>query len=344
MTDIIVNSRILKRPTTGVQRYTREIIRRWPEGSFRTVEPEGDPVGMRAHAWEQMVLPRRVRGLLWSPSNSGPLAVERQVLTIHDLVFFDMPETLSRRNAQWYQILLRRLVGRVRRIIAVSDFTKSRILAHFPIDPERIAVIHNGVDPSFQPQPEAEIARVRQRLNVPEGRYVLSLCSLQPRKNLRRVLSAWRALEDSIDPDVTLVVTGMQGELRHYGETDLGTLPKRIHFTGHVDDADLPGLVGGALALVYVPLYEGFGLPPLEAMASGVPVVVSENTSLDEVVGDAGLAVDPHSDEAVAEALRMLIENESERARLAQAGLARARAFTWDRASAQTLDVLKQAA
>src|ERR1700722_17851864 len=149
MRRIVVNTRSLSTHITGVQRYTRELLARW-NGQADQIAPRTSMHGIRGHAWEQLVLPRLLdNALLFSPSNSGPVESRNQVLTIHDMVYFDHPETLRRTFTAWYQFLLPRLAPRVRKIITVSRFIKERILAHTRVPEEKVVVIPNGVGPRF---------------------------------------------------------------------------------------------------------------------------------------------------------------------------------------------------
>ena len=341
-----VNTRILSYPITGVQRYLLEILTRIPSDHLRQIAPHYPLSGARAHLWEQTVLPLRTRGrLLWSPSNTGPLAVRHQVVTIHDVVPLDHPEWLNPRFAAWYRFLIPRLARRVRHVIAVSDFTRQRLIAHSGISADRISVIHCGVDARFSPQTQEAIVAARAELQLPAGRYVLSVGSLEPRKNLGRLLSAWERLLPELPPDVWLVLAGAKGKSLVFAEVpELTRLPARVHLTGYVPDDRLPALYAGAEAFVYPSVYEGFGLPPLEAMACGTPVIVGNRTSLPEVVGDAAVLVDPYSTDAIAQALLDVITQPLLALKLRRAGPARAGSFTWTKAAEATHRVLNSAA
>jgi Glycosyltransferase len=344
MRRIIVNARSLSTPLTGVQRYTRELLARW-NGYAEQITPESPLRGIKGHAWEQVVLPRRLNHtLLFSPSNSGPLEVSKQVLTIHDVVYFDHPETLNRRFAAWFQFLLPKLARRVRRIITVSNFVKERVIAKTGVPPEKVVVIPNGVAPRFCPEAIAQREKAIATLGIPSGRYVLALGSIEPRKNIGRLLRAWNHVEDSIPNDVWLVVAGGQGNPAIFRSASTGILPARVFFTGHVADDILPGLCAGALAMAYPSIYEGFGLPTLEAMASGVPVIAGKCGALQEVVGDAGILIDPFDENAIGEALIRMVEGDQLRAQLRARGFVRAQEFSWDRSASATWDVLQQAA
>lgn len=342
--DIVVNTRTLASKLTGVQRYTSEIVNRLG-ARIECIAPQSALDGITGHTWEQFVLPTQLRGrLLWSPSNTGPLVVRRQVVTVHDVVPLDHPEWLNPRFAGWYRFLLPRLLPRVRHVITVSEFSKARILEHIKVEPSRISVIPNGVDMRFSPRTENERAKLVSRLGLPSPHFLLSLGSLEPRKNLGRLLKAWAGVCEELPDEVWLVVAGAKGKAQIFREVSLENLPPRVYFAGHVPDEYLPTLYSAALAFAYVSVYEGFGIPPLEAMASGTPVITGNCTALPEVVGDAGLMVDPFDVEAIAEGLRRLVMDAAFCEELRQKGLNRARQFTWDSIAARTLGVLQKAA
>ncbi|HYW03741.1 MAG TPA: glycosyltransferase family 1 protein [Gammaproteobacteria bacterium] len=341
---IAVNARILERPLSGVQRYLTELLARFGDrlGSIRPARPLGS---MGAHAWEQLVLPRRTRGaLLWSPSNTGPLSVTRQVVTLHDVVPLEHPEWLNARFAAWYRFVTPRLARRVRGVIAISEFTRERLVTLTGVAPERVRVIPNGVDRRFFSTTPEQIERARAALALPASRYVLSLGSLEPRKNLGRLLRAWDAVQQDLPDDVWLVIAGAPGRSQVFRSIDLQEAPARVHLAGRVADELLPGLYAGAMAFAYPSLYEGFGLPPLEAMASGTPVLTGDRTALPEVVGDAGLLVDPEDVEAIGDGLVRLVLQPDLREDLAGRGLQRARRFSWEMTARETLQFLEAVA
>lgn len=288
----------------------------------------------------------RTRGkLLWSPSNTGPLTVSRQVVTIHDLSPIDHPEGLNLPFAAWYQFLTPKLVRRVTKVITVSEFSKSRLIEKTRVPEDKVIVVPLGVDTRFGPQCREDVECAIQKLQLPTNRYVLSLGSLEPRKNLGRLLRAWEVIYRKLPEDVWLVVSGAKGKSLVFQDVpELNVLPPRVFFTGHVPDEWLPALYSGAMAFVYLSIYEGFGLPPLEAMASGAPTLVGNRASLPEVVGDAALQVDPFDIEAISDSLYRLVENGSLRSLLQKKGMERAREFNWDKTADQTWRVLAEAA
>ena len=344
MSHIAVNIRNIHAPLTGVQRYTGEILARI-QGAADTIDP-GPLPGMRGHAWEQFVLPLKLRGrLLWSPGNTGPLAVERQVVTIHDVSTLDYPRAMTARFARWYQFLLPRLARRVRRVITVSEFARDRIIARTGISAERISVIYNGVDHAhFRPGGEEELAEARKALNIPPGEYVLSvLSSFAEHKNPRRLLSAWQAAHRQLSDHCYLLVAGAHARKEIFGAAHLSDLPPRVRLLGYVDTRWLPALYGGAKAFVYVSNYDSFALPVLEAMACGAPVIVNHAAALPEIAGDAGVYVDGMEPAAIAAGIVRIVTDSSAQAEFRAHSLKRAAQFDWSTTATQTLEVLRRA-
>ncbi|MGX9365619.1 glycosyltransferase family 4 protein [Desulfoplanes sp. PS50] len=345
MSQVVVNTRILSGHITGVQRYLYDILDVLPrDARIDSISPEKPMHGIAGHFWEQFVLPSPVRGkVLWSPSNTGPLAVSKQVVTIHDVVPLDHPEWLNTRFGAWYRFLLPKLVQRVERVIAISVFTKYRLLERTNISADKIEVIYNGVSPRFSPQSSESIAEMVQSLKIPSKNYILSLGSLEPRKNLGRLLQAWNFIQSKVPDDIWLVVSGAKGKNLVFQDVpELKKLPSRVYLTGHVPDTLLPQLYAGALAFAYLSVYEGFGLPPLEAMASGTPTLVGNRSSLPEVVGDAAIQVDPYDAEAIAESLKLLIEDSELRNVLRKTSIKQAKKFSWKNTAKQTLQILNK--
>jgi glycosyltransferase involved in cell wall biosynthesis len=340
MNQIALNARFYAHRPTGMQRYAIEVSERFSQylDPVRPVDPLRGAVG---HLWEQCYLPSAVRGrLLWSPNNTGPLAVTRQVCTIHDLIPLDHPEWFNRRFAAWYAWLLPRLAQRVQHIIAISEFTRQRVMDLLRVPSSKITVIPNGVDGRFYPRSAEEIERMRQALGIGDLRYILCVGSLEPRKNLRGLFNAWRIAQTSIDDDIHLVVAGARGSARVFAASSIREVPPRVHYTGYVSDEHLPALYSGALAMIYPSLYEGFGLPPLEAMACGTAAVTSNNSSIPEVVGDGAVLVDARDDSSIADGIVRVLRDGSLREELNKIGVQRVARFQWDSTAKQTLEVL----
>jgi glycosyltransferase involved in cell wall biosynthesis len=340
---VFINLRSQSAGLRGVQRYTAEVQRRLAD-RVMPVAPRSPMAGVRGHLWEQAVLPRMIgSALLWSPANTGPLSIANQVLTIHDLGSLEHPEWYSRLFAAWYRWLTPELMKRVRRVITISRFSRERILALVNIDESKVVVVSPGVDATFCPRPDEEITRVSSELGIPSPHYLLSLGALEPRKNLSRLLGAWSSCVARLPEEIWLVIAGASAPRNVFNRLELAALPPRVHLAGFVPDSDLPALYSGALAMVYVSLYEGFGLPVLEAMASGTVPIVSGNTSLPEVVGDAGVCVNPFDIEQIAAAMEHVIDDSEHRAALRIRATEQSRHFSWERAAAHTWTVLNQA-
>lgn len=337
---IALNARFYAHRPTGMQRYAIELANRL-KADLDVIRPANALKGAKGHLWEQLYLPVACRGkLLWSPNNTGPIAVSNQVCTIHDLIPMDHPEWFNPKFSSWYRWLFPKLAPRLRHVIAISEFTKGRVMELLGVESERITVVPNGVDSAFTPRGPEEVAAVRRALGIPSERYLLSVSSVEPRKNIGRLLQAWERVSGRIGRDIHLVIAGAQGASLVFAGVRLEKLPDRVHFTGYVRQEDLPVLYSGALAFVYPSLYEGFGLPPLEAMAAGTAVVTSNGTSLPEVVGGDAVLIDPLSVESIAEGMLRVAEDGGLRERLRTAGRARAARLTWDNTAALTRKVL----
>lgn len=331
---LAVNARAAAQALGGQQRVAQEILKRLP-GAVQ-LRPDTAVNGVRGHLWEQSRLPALARGrLLWSPSATGPLLYPRQVVTLHDTAFLDAPEFFSRSFVALYAALVPRLARRVAEVVTVSEFSRTRIVESMGVDPRRVRVIHNGLTDSFRPHAAEEIARTRAALDLP-ARYFLVQATADRRKNLARTLAAWRAVEGRLPRDLHLVVMGNMGRAHVFGaggDTQIGGA--RMRALGFVAEEHVGPLMSGAEAFFFVSLYEGFGLPVIEAMGAGAPVVSANTTAIPEVAGDAALLVDPLSEGAIASAMLELAQNGGLRAELVAKGFRNAARFRWDEAAAQ---------
>jgi glycosyltransferase involved in cell wall biosynthesis len=330
---VLINARVTRRATiTGVERWAVELAPRLcalAPGRYAVVRPPS-AAGSRTlgQLWEQLVLPARAgrarARVILSPANLAPLAWPRNVVIVHDAAPFRRPEAYSRSYRSWHQRLGAATARRALRVVTVSEFSKRELVELVGLDPASVAVIAGGVGPRFSP--EADPAPVRARLGL-HRRYVLTVGTADERKNLAALSVAARRLTAA---GVDLV---RAGDARpHFAQT---ATVGGVRSVGYVDDADLPGLYAGASAFVLPSLYEGLGLPCLEAMASGVPVVAANRAALPETCGDAAIMVEPDDRGAIADALARVLDDGQLRARLRDAGLRRAASFSWDRAAGQ---------
>ena len=235
-------------------------------------------------------------------------------------------------------------VERVDHIIVISEATRRAVQQRFGVDDSRITVTLLAADPRFAPRSADSLKPALAELALNPGGYLLSVGTLEPRKNLTTLFEAYAGLPDAVRQRYPLVVVGMPGWRTEGLMASAQQLVSRgeLRFMGYVDDAVLPLLYAGAAAFAYPSRYEGFGLPPLEAMASGVPVLVSNTTSLPEVVGDAGVQVAPDDVDAMREGLHRLLDDRDEARRRADLGLVQATAFSWEKCAAETLAVYRR--
>jgi glycosyltransferase involved in cell wall biosynthesis len=326
----------VRRETGGVERMTREMARRLPAlrpGRYEVLAPRPRLAHRAGQAWEQLALPLLARGaeLIYCPANLAPLASTRNAVVIHDVAALVHPEWYGRTYVAWQRLVLPRVARRARLVLTVSSFSREEIATRLGVARESITVVPNGVSAAFSPAADAAPAAAALGLERP---YVLALATRSARKNLAVLAEGAARLGDL---GIELVTAGSgRGYLRG-GEAPPGRA------VGYVPGRLLPGLYAGALALAMPSLYEGFGLPCLEAMASGTPVVAADGPALRETCGGAALLVGPTSAEGFAEAVVRAATDDAERSRLTAAGLERAAGFTWDRAAELTDEALAAA-
>jgi glycosyltransferase involved in cell wall biosynthesis len=265
-----------------------------------------------------------------------PLRSIPTVLTVHDLIFKHLPEHHKLLNRVYLNLTLPLYCRRATCIIAISECTRRDVMAAYDLPPEKVMVIHEAADPRFRAQTPERVAAVRERYGLPE-RYILFVGTIEPRKNLARLLHAFEALhaDDLCD---ALVIVGQRGWLYgdFFAELESSPLREKVFLPGYVPDEALPAVYAGARALAFPSLYEGFGLPVLEAMACGTPVACSSTSALPEVAGDAALYFDPTSQGSIVEALSQLLRDPDLRGELVRRGLERATQFSWDRVATET--------
>lgn len=274
------------------------------------------------------------------PHTSG-----KTVVTVHDMVLHAYPETVRARTRHMLQLGLQTSMQRADRIVTDSEFSKSEILKYYPETAEKLRVVPCGVDcHTFHPVTDtAERERVCERYGI-AAPYFLYLGTLEPRKNLTRLIEAYAAYARSFDAPARLVLAGGKGwmydeifqRVRGFG------LESQVIFTEYIASSDMCALMSGALAFTFPSLYEGFGMPPLEAMACGTPVLVSDAASLPEVTGDSAVIVHAEDVPSITAGLCRLHEDTALRERLSREGLARARQFSWERSAERLFDVYQE--
>jgi len=286
--------------------------------------------------------------LLHSPDFIPPvrfpiLGARRTVITIHDLNFQHYPQFQTTESLRYYGGHIRAAVNQAHHILADSEATKTDVCSLLNVSPEKITVHLLGVNPDFRPLPADEIHEARKRLHLPAD-YILFVGTFEPRKNLPGLLTAYAALSGRCPDAPPLLVAGRRGWLyesifEHVRELGLS---ERVIWRENLADGDRVALYNGASLLVLPSFYEGFGLPPLEAMACGVPVVVSDRSSLPEVVGNVGTYVDPDSADSIAEGLYQALTDSAWRREAIRTGVERAATFTWRRTAEIVLRVYDQ--
>lgn len=267
------------------------------------------------------------------------------VITVHDLSHIRYAHMHPVERVRIMNKLLPRAVDAASEIIVDSDFVGREVIDQYGVTPEKVHAIHLGVSQEYRPRPDEEIAGRLERYSVVPRSYILAVGTLEPRKNLIQAIDAYVGLPETIRKVTPLVIAGMKGWLNKQLEARIRQYETcgQVRWLGYVPAEDLPLLYSGATLLVYPSLYEGFGLPVLEAMASGIPVITSNRASLPEVAGDVGLMVDPEDIDGMRTSMLRLIDDRDEAARLGALGIDRARQFTWQACAQKTLGVYRRA-
>jgi len=326
---VAINGRAAARAQVGgVERFAREMVRHLPAlqpHRYRLIRPPAALAHRVGHVWEQAVLPMQAAGcrLLYSPANLAPVASRRNVVVIHDVAALRHPEAYSRPYVAYQKAMLPVLARRARMLITVSEFPRGELTDVLGAPPASIRVVPEGVDERFAAAADPAQAAARFGLTRP---YVLVVATDSRRKNLAVLEPAARALDER---GIDVVLAGS-------GRPYLPASPVALRRLGYIPDEDLPGLYAGARALAMPSVYEGFGLPCLEAMACGTPVVAAAAGALPATVADAGLLVDPHDADGFAQALMSVAAEDERREPLIAAGRRRAQAFTWRRSAELT--------
>jgi glycosyltransferase involved in cell wall biosynthesis len=366
-----VNVHLLSTTHTGIQHYIRALI---PELVTQAVSHEvvlyGEPAqlslssdgrlrwvaasrplrsGAQRVLWEQLILPRLLRRdgvrVFFSPAFILPILWGGAgVVTVHDLNFEISPETIHPIRRAYLRRITRWSVHRARKVIAISQSTASDIARLYRVSGEKLAVIPYGLDAIFTPEnARAWEPMARSRYSLPQ-RFLLFVGTLEPRKNLPRLLEAMALArrQANLPPLVLVGAPGWQHE-RILAQARQQGIEDHIVFAGYIPREHLPGVYAAASALLYPSLYEGFGLPPLEAMGCGTPVLASNTSAMPEVIGDGGLLVDPRDVQAIAEGILRITQDERLRHQMVERGLELARRFRWNEAARRTLRAIDEA-
>jgi glycosyltransferase involved in cell wall biosynthesis len=347
MKDVLINGRFLSQPITGVQRVAFEVVKNFDnlidqgvidsrkysltllteknlksEAIFKNISIL--PIGKRSgHIWEQLELSRYAHNsVLLNLCGPAPIFRRNQVAIIHDAVPFACENEFSWAFRTWYKTMFKSLCANSRELITVSDFSKEELSHYCGVDEKRFSVAHLGID-HFN-RLEADL-KILERNSLFDKKYVLAVGSLSPRKNFLRLIEAIEKLDDT---PVELVVAGGVNS-KVFSGIDLKTNDK-IRYVGRVSDEELKALYLNALCFAFPSLYEGFGLPPVEAMSCGCPVIAADTSSIPEVCGEAVLYCDPKDADDIADKIRSLQSDDCLRKRLILKGTERASLFTWD--------------
>ncbi len=372
---VAVNAMCLWRPVTGIGQYTLNLARVW------AAQQRFDARYFYGSDWSPLAAPRVAGGLsafkrvvkrfvpkpyevsrallqrgfdqlpgpadVYFEPNFLPFRLDvPKVITVHDLSYVRYAQTHPSDRVKIMSRLLPVAIEQAAHILTDSYFQRDEITSHFGIAAERITVAQLGVAPEFRPRREPECAEVLQRHGLRYRGYLLAVGTLEPRKNLAMVLDAYARLPASLRQRYPLVVAGFRGWNTQTLAPRLRALARSgdVRPLGFVDEADLPAIYSAASLFLYPSLYEGFGLPALEAMASRIPVIVSDCSSLPEVVGDAGVQVAPQDAPGMTLAIMALLDDPAQWEKRSLSGLERSRRFTWEACAATTAGVLERAA
>ena len=341
---IAVNCRFFNQELSGTQRFAYEILTRlvkfYPDIVLLTPKlkkPPPEPFRkfrilsgkLSGHLWEQFELHFQLKKmgspLLINLLNSAPLVYENQIVTVHDLSFLVNPEWFSKKYYLYYRVTTPLFLKRSKKIITVSHFSKNEILKIFNVDVNKIHVIYNGVSQKF----------FRAKKSSKKN-YILAIGGSNPRKNIENII---RALDNVSLKNIYLVAVSGQNKIFPSKNINLPKL-NRVQILNRVTDSQLVKLYSEASVFVFPSLYEGFGIPPLEAMACGTPVVVSNASSLPEVCGDAALYVNPNDPVDIARKINMILEDCRLREELIRKGMERAKLFSWDKSAIKLKNII----
>lgn len=358
-----IDARLTAYRTGGISTYIRRLV-----AALQSLDPDGRYIVFHSRKTSDSLVTRFQHATLWTPCHHRlerlALSVElarfrldilhspdfipprrgarRHIITVHDLTFLHYPQFLTADARRYYNHQIAAAVRQADHILADSQSTKNDLAHMLDVPPDKITVHMLGVDERFRPLPAETLRDAQARLKLPE-RYILHVGTLEPRKNIAGLLDAYHRLVGRLPDAPPLLLAGRKGWLFEQTQAraaELG-LESRVIWRQNIGDDDLPALYNLAALLVMPSFYEGFGFPPLEAMACGTVTIVSDRSSLPEVVGDVGLQINPDDPAALAEALEKALMDETWRAAARLAGLERARLFTWAHTASIVLSVYR---
>jgi glycosyltransferase involved in cell wall biosynthesis len=344
-TEISINGRFLTQSITGVQRYAMEVVRAidnilddvkdayaiklfTPKGPLKQSLPlkniRQEEVGLfRGHMWEQLELPLYAgNDILLNLCNPAPILRKKQVALMHDVIVFGASSSTSLPFRLWHRTIFRCITHNGTDIVTDSEYSKSEIIRYLHPRSEDIPVLFAGCEHILRTAPDTSIIL---RNGLADRPYVLAVSSLNPNKNF---ISVIKAIEKLGDNGVDFVIAG--GTNPKVFSQSAASFPKNVKYLGYVTDAELRALYAAAVCFIYPSFYEGFGLPPLEAMVCGAPVIASNTSSIPEVCGDAVYYVNPYSVDSIVEAIGNVVTHEELRQKLVRKGMLQTKKFTWD--------------
>lgn len=349
----VINGRFLTQKATGVHRYAFEICNKLHEMgvdfyvavpkeinsdykfNFETVECGS----LNGHLWEQISLPKYLKKngspLLISFSGCGPLRYKNQIITIHDVSHERYPEWFSKNYCRYYGFMMPRIGRKAHAVLTVSEFSKNEIVDTLKIDASKIHIVHSNVPFHDKPSTE-EILNYKQDANA--EKYILTVSSMDPRKNFIRLVEAFNKLDDK---SIKLYIIGMR--FKAFNTPDLQKLiGDNVYLPGYITDEELQVMYKNALFSIYPSLYEGFGLPPLESMTYGCPVIASDIPALKEVSGDAVLYANPYVVDDMVDKMNLLAGDEELRKNLLVKGLEQIKMYSWEKSAQQVYELAQK--
>lgn len=349
----VVNGRFLTQKATGIHRYAFEICNKLHDMGvdFYVAAPKEINTdykfdfklvqcgSLKTHLWEQFSLPKYLKSvgnpLLISFSGCGPLNYNNQIITIHDVSHERHPQWFSKNYCRYYGFMIPRIARKAHAVLTVSEFSKHEIIDVLGINEHKIHVIHSNVP--FHTKPTEEEILADKHTETTE-KYILTVSSMDPRKNFVRLVEAFNQIEDK---SIKLYIIGMQ--FKAFNTPDLQKLiSENVVLPGYITDEELQVMYRNALFSIYPSLYEGFGLPPLESMTYGCPVIASDIPALKEVSGDAVLYTDPYNVEDMTEKMNLLANDEKLRYSLIVKGLQQIKEYSWEKSAKQVYELARK--